>query len=198
MIFLSLPVPPGAYPRRSDWHAQMSHFVARGLVTRYGGRSVTFLPWDAEAELSRGDILVTCLPNRNYRRTRRIVALENDTLRQSRWDSATFDYFGKTWRVDDIRAYRNWLEGVPAAVIITNDVALERLARGEPDFVARDRFLRRQVGSVAHTVHPCDKAYFANHLPKRRFRRLANRDLSRWMAQELRGDHRRRKGSRPA
>lgn len=173
VIFLSLPVPPNAYPRRPDWHAQMSHFVGRGLVTRYGRDTVTFLPWDSEAELSRDDILVTCLPNRNYQRTRRIVALENDTLRQSRVDSPSFEYFGKTWRVDDIRKYHNWLDGVPAAVIMTNDVALERLARGEPDFVARDRSLRRQVGSVAYTVHPCDKAYFANHLPKRRFRRGA-------------------------
>ncbi len=181
MLYVSFPRAPDDYEHDCRWHAQLSHHVFHGLRRRFGSIAVEFVDWDKDIQAGPSDLIVTCLPNRNYRSGARIIGVENDTLIPERWDRATAEIHGMQVRVDDIREMRPLLRNAAGLIVMTNDVALGRLAAGE---VRASEHAAWQAGvcggNLCYSPHPIDRE---------RFRRVPKLTLNRkrwWNAREHR------------
>jgi len=168
MIFLSLPKRPDGYPRRPFWQYQLSHFVFRGLVRRFGSHAVTFVDWQEGIAPKASDVLVTSLSNRNYTAGSRIVGLENDTLIPEHWSSPVFEKFGMAAPIDDIRWAWPQLANAVGFCVLSNDTALGKLAAGDPGTVSHVEHFRALVsGNYRVQPHPIDKTLFTRFFKQR-------------------------------
>ena len=171
MIYVSFPRGPNDWLSNSHWHSQLSHFVFHGLRKRFGDGKVEFVAWDKIVECSGSDLIVTFLPNVNYRTGARIIGVENDTLIPSRWRQAHFDCHGIHARVDDISELFDLYRQAVGLMVMTNDVALRRLASGESEALSHAEQLSNFCGGNIHFgPHPIDKD---------RFRRVPKKELNR-------------------
>lgn len=171
MIYVSFPRRPDDYAADCVWHAQLSHHVYHGLCRRLGHGKVEFVEWDQVIAAAPQDLIVTCLPNANYRTGARIIGVENDTLVQRRWTHSTFDCHGIEARVDDVRELFPLLRNAAGLLVMTHDVALARLAAGEADATGHVRRLEAYChGNIHVGLHPIDRARF-RRWPKARLNR---------------------------
>lgn len=166
MIYVSFPRSPDDYQQDCRWHAQLSHHIYHGLRKRFGGVGVEFVAWDRDIPASASDLVVTCLPNRNYRSGARIIGVENDTLIPERWQQTCVDIHGIQVRVDDIRDLRPLLNNAVGLMVMTNDVALDRLKAGDARAVEHSRWQSEACGgNLFYTPHPIDRDRF-RRVPK--------------------------------
>lgn len=171
MLYVSFPRPPDAYGQDCRWHAQLSHHVYHGLRKRFGAVGVEFVGWDHDIPAGPSDLIVTCLPNRNYRSGARIIGVENDTLVPERWDRTSVDIHGMPVQVDDIREMRALLRNAVGLIVMTNDVALGRLAAREARASEHAAWLAGICdGNVRFGPHPIDRERF-RRVPKLRLQR---------------------------
>ncbi|MEO3473813.1 hypothetical protein AAFN86_18240 [Roseomonas sp. CAU 1739] len=181
MIYVSFPRTPDDYLQDCRWHAQLSHHVYHGLRSRFGRLGVEFVGWDSDIPAGPTDLVVTCLPNRNYRSGARIIGVENDTLIPERWTQATADIHGLTVQVDDIAALHSLVDNAVGLIVMTNDVALGRLRANEARAASHAAWLSRACnGNIGYTPHPIDH---------QRFRRIPKLFLNRkrlWNSQQHR------------
>lgn len=174
MIHVSFPRGPDGYPQDCHWHAQLSHHVYHGLRKRFGGAGVEFVGWDTDIPARPSDLIVTCLPNRNYRTGARIIGVENDTLIPERWMQESIDLHGMRVQIGDIRELRPLINNAVGLMVMTNDVALGRLEAGEARAVEHAAWQSAACGgNLCYSPHPLDRQRF-RRTPKRRL------DRKRW------------------
>ncbi|MBP2231818.1 hypothetical protein J2847_005137 [Azospirillum agricola] len=160
-IHVSFPMGPDAYPAAAlHWHAQLSHFVFHALARRFGGR-VAFSPWEAPLEPRGRDVLVSFTPHPALRTWKRSVLIENSNFDVDKWRHAAFRRHGLNAPVDSVAEADGWLRGQYALVVLSNDVAIRRVAARDPQVAACHDHMASMARVLSVHPHPIDKAEFS-------------------------------------
>lgn len=160
VIHVSFPQPPDRYPATRHWHAQISHFVFRALAARFG-RRVAFSPWEAPLAPAGRDVLVSFLPHPALKVWKRSVLVENSTFATDKWRYEAFRRFGLDAPLDPVRETHAWLEHQYALVVLSNDVAMRRVAANDPLVAECHAWMRGAARHLSIHPHPIDKPEFA-------------------------------------
>lgn len=159
-IHVSFPLAPDTYPARLHWHAQISHFVCRALVRRFG-RRVVFSPWEAPLEPRGRDVLVSFLPHPALKSWKRSVLIENSNFDVDKWRHAAFRRYGLNAPVDSTAETDGWLRGQYALIVLSNDVAIRRIAARDPQVAACHDHMAAMARFLSVHPHPIDKTEFS-------------------------------------
>ncbi|WP_029009844.1 hypothetical protein [Azospirillum halopraeferens] len=160
VIHVSFPQPPDAYPATRHWHAQISRFVTEALTARFG-RRVAFAPWTAPLAPRGRDVLVSFLPHPALRTWKRSVVVENMNFDVDKWRHGAFRRHGYDAPLDAVAETYRWLEGQYALVVLSNDVAMRRVAARDPRVAACHDWAVAAVRHLSLHPHPIDKVEFS-------------------------------------
>ncbi len=160
-VVVSFPALPDAYPANRHWHAQLSSFVTRALVERFGGR-VSFVPWDQPPPLRGQDAFVSFLPHPALGGWKRSVVLDNDNFDSDKWRFSAFRRFGYDAPLDPVADAYRLLDGQFARIVLVNDITRRRVADRDPRVADCWEHLSGLTGGrVSLHPHPIDKAFFS-------------------------------------
>ncbi|CAO3402521.1 hypothetical protein VH569_13405 [Azospirillum sp. 11R-A] len=160
IIHVSFPQPPDAYPKTLHWHAQLSRHVFEALQQRFGTR-VRFSPWSAPLEPAGRDVLVSFLPHPALKDWKRSVLIENSNFDTDKWRFAAFRRFGLNAPVDSVRETEAWMRHQFAALVLSNDVAIRRVAARDPQVADCHDHMAALVRHLSVHPHPIDKVEFS-------------------------------------
>ncbi len=161
-IHVSFPQPPDAFPKMLHWHAQLSRYVFEALSRRFGPR-VRFSPWAEPLSPSGRDVLVSFLPHPALKDWKRSVLIENSNFDVDKWRFAAFRRFGLDAPLDDARETEAWLHHQYALVVLSNDVAIGRVASRDPQVADCHDHMASLVRHLSIHPHPIDKVEFSRH-----------------------------------
>lgn len=159
-IHVSFPMAPDAYPAALHWHAQISHFVFHALARRFG-RRVVFSPWAAPLAPEGRDVLVSFLPHPALAWWKRSVLIENSNFDVDKWRHAAFRRHGLDRPVDPVAGTEGWLRGQYALAVLSNDVAIRRIAARDPQVADCYDHMASLARVLSVHPHPIDKAVFS-------------------------------------
>ncbi|WP_395455674.1 hypothetical protein ACHMW5_11225 [Azospirillum melinis] len=160
IIHVSFPQPPDAYPKTLHWHAQLSRHVFEALQQQFGTR-VRFSPWSAPLEPAGSDVLVSFLPHPALKDWKRSVLIENSNFDTDKWRFAAFRRFGLNAPVDSVRETEEWMRHQFAALVLSNDVAIRRVAARDPQVADCHDHMVSLVRHLSVHPHPIDKVEFS-------------------------------------
>lgn len=159
-IHVSFPQPPDAFPGKLHWHAQISRYVYGALSDRFGAR-VRFSPWSAPLDPAGRDVLVSFLPHPALEHWKRSVLIENSNFDVDKWRFAAFRRHGLEAPVDSVRETGEWLRHQYALLVLSNDVAIRRVAAGDPLVAACHDHMAGLARHFSVHPHPIDKVEFS-------------------------------------
>ncbi|PWC36503.1 hypothetical protein [Azospirillum sp. TSO35-2] len=160
IIHVSFPMAPDAYPTTLHWHAQLSRHVFAALSARFGAR-VRFSPWTAPLEPAGRDVLVSFQPHPALTRWKRSVLIENSNFDVDKWRHAAFRRFGLNAPTDAVAAGDAALRHQYALVVLSNDVAIRRVAARDPQVAACYDHMASLARHLSVHPHPIDKVEFS-------------------------------------
>jgi hypothetical protein len=106
-------------------------------------------------------VLVSFLPHPALKDWKRSVLIENSNFDVDKWRFAVFRRFGLNAPVDSVRETEAWMRGHYAALVLSNDVAIRRVASRDPQVAACYDHMASLVRHLSVHPHPIDKVEFS-------------------------------------